>query len=73
VAITAFNAVHPINGLFIVYTDAGIVMFSKLVQLRNMFELMYVKFEGRVISSRFVHPLNMPFVVDIGFVSPVKY
>jgi len=58
VAITAFNAVHPINGLVIVYTDAGIVIFSKLVQLRNMFELMDERLEGRVISSRFVHPEN---------------
>jgi hypothetical protein len=53
--------------LVIVYTDAGIVIFSKLVQLRNMFELIYVKFEGRVISSRLEHPENIWFVVDAGF------
>jgi hypothetical protein len=37
VATTDFSAVHPMKEDVILLTDAGIVIFSKLVQFVNMF------------------------------------
>ena len=73
VVTTDFSAVHPMKESTILLTDAGGGIFSKLVQLRNIFEAIIVKFDGNVISFRFVHPPNILFVVDAGFCNPVKY